>query len=62
MERENEANYFTLSFYNGILFGFWILKQPERHLTELSFFIPFVKLSWVKQMMTDDEAEDFLND
>lgn len=60
-ERENEANFFAISLYNGILFGFGIFKYPEQHITELAIHIPFVKFSWVKQMMNDEEAENFLN-
>jgi len=63
MEKYNEANYFAISFYNGILFGFSIIKYPEENqMTELALhIIPFVKISWIKQMMDDKEAEEFLN-
>ena len=59
--KDNEANYFAFSFYNGILLGFGIFKYPEHNRTDLVFYLPFLKFAWIKQMMDDEEAEEFMN-
>lgn len=58
---ENEANYFIVGLYNGIMLGFRWDKYPSQFRTEFIICIPFIQFMWIKQMVDDDEAERILN-
>jgi len=60
MDKENEANYFAFMWMNGIAIGFSFEKY--KHQNEFVIYLPFIRLAWIKQMMDDNEAEQFLNE
>lgn len=59
---DNELNYFAIGFYNGIMLGFQWVNYPKEQRSEFVVNIPFIKFAWVKQMVSDEEADDILND
>ncbi len=57
----NYANYFAFTFMNGIALGFSFEKHPKEKRNDFVIYLPFMKLAWIKQEISDAEADDFIN-
>jgi hypothetical protein len=62
MEDWEEIGYFGFKFWNGFVVGFGVHKYPEFRRVDTVLYLPFMQFSWVRQLVSSDEAERFLDD
>jgi hypothetical protein len=59
--KENEVNYFAFKFCHGVGLWFGWHEYPEHNRSDFTIYFFFMQFAWVKQMMDDEDADEFIN-